>query len=77
MSQYFFRISHGRYSGASDLGTEFQSREDAWAEMTKVCGNLLGSISRSLKQNAEWHMELLDEAKKPVFRVRLVAETIG
>lgn len=77
MSQYFFRISHGRYSGASDLGTEFESREDAWAEMTKVCGNLLGSISRSLKQNAEWHMELLDEAKKPVFRVRLVAETMG
>ncbi|MFH1344153.1 MAG: hypothetical protein ABIL01_23585 [Pseudomonadota bacterium] len=77
MSQYFFRISHGRYSGASDLGTEFESREDAWAEMTKVCGNLLGSISRSLKQNAEWHMELLDEARKPVFRVRLVAETMG
>jgi hypothetical protein len=45
--------------------------------MTKVCGNLLGGISRSLKQNSEWHMELLDEAKKPVFRIRLVAETLG
>ncbi len=77
MSLYFFRISHGRYSGASDLGTEFESREDAWAEMTKVCANLLGGISRSLKQNAEWRMELLDEARKPVFRIRLVAETIG
>lgn len=77
MALYFFRISHGRYSGASDLGTEFESREDAWAEMTKVCGNLLGGISRSLKQNAEWRMELLDEAKKPVFRVRLVAESVG
>ena len=77
MSLYFFRISHGRYSGASDLGTEFESREDAWAEMTKVCGNLLGGISRSLKQNAEWRMELLDEAKQPVFRVRLVAESVS
>ena len=77
MSLYFFRISHGRYSGASDLGTEFESREDAWAEMTKVCANLLGGISRSLKQNAEWHMELLDDARKPVFRIRLVAETVG
>ncbi len=45
--------------------------------MTKVCGNLLGGISRSLKQNAEWRMELLDEAKNPVFRVRLVAESVG
>ena len=75
--RYFLWISHGRYSGASDLGTEFESREDAWAEMTKVCGNLLGGIVRSLKQNAEWRMELLDEAKKPVFRVRLVAESVG
>jgi hypothetical protein len=53
MSLYFFRISHGRYSGASDQGSEFESREAAWAEMTKVCANLVGGISRSLKQNAE------------------------
>lgn len=77
MSQYFFRISHGRYSGASDQGSEFESREAAWSEMTKVCANLLGGISRSLKQNAEWHMELLDEAKKPIFRIRLVSESLG
>jgi hypothetical protein len=77
MGLYFFRISHGRYSGAADHGSEFESREDAWSEMTKVCGDLLGGISRSLKQNGEWHMELLDEAKKPVFRIRLVAETLG
>lgn len=77
MSLYFFRISHGRYSGASDLGSEFESREAAWAEMTKVCANLVGGISRSLKQGAEWRMELLDESKKPVFRIRLVAESVG
>jgi hypothetical protein len=77
MSQYFFRISHGRYSGASDQGSEFESPEAAWAEMTKMCANLLGGISRTLKQNAEWQMEMLDEAKKPVFRVRLMAETLG
>ena len=67
MPLYFFRISHGRYTGASDQGSEFESRDAAWTEMTKVCGNLLGSLSRGLKQNAEWQMELLDEAKKPVF----------
>ena len=77
MSLYFFRISHGRYSGASEQGSEFESREAAWNEMTKVCANLLGGISRSLKQDAEWHMELLDESKKPVFRIRLVSESFG
>ena len=60
---YFFRISHGRYAGAAYQGSEFESREAAWTEMTRVCGNLLGSLSRGLKQNAEWRMELLDEAR--------------
>jgi hypothetical protein len=77
VSLYFFRISHGCYSGASDQGSEFASPEAAWAEMTRVCANLLGGISRSLKPDAEWQMELLDESKKPVFRIRLVAETLG
>ena len=77
MPLYFFRISHGSYAGASDQGTEFENREAAWSEMTKVSGNLLGSISRSLKQNAQWQMELLDEARQPVFRIRLVAETVA
>ena len=76
MSQYFFRINDGRYSGASDQASEFESREAAWIEMTKVCANLLGGISRTLKQGAEWRMELLDEAKKPLFRIRLVGETL-
>jgi hypothetical protein len=76
MSLYYFRISHGRYSGAADLGSEFESREAAWAEMTKVCANLVGGICRSLKQNAQWQMELLDEVKKPVFRIRLTAESL-
>ena len=45
--------------------------------MTRVCGNLVGGISSSRKQNGDWQMDLLDEAKKPVFRIRLVAETFG
>jgi hypothetical protein len=56
--------------------TELADRDAAWTEMTSVCGDLVGSISRNLKQNAEWHMELLDETKKPLFRIRLVAETL-
>ena len=77
MPLYFFRISHGRYSGASDQGSPFASHEAAWAETTKVCADLLSGISRSLKQNADWRMEMLDEGRKPVFRIRLMAETLN
>jgi hypothetical protein len=51
-------------------------RDAAWKELTRVCGDVVGGISRKLKENSEWQMELLDESKKPVFRIRLVAETL-
>ncbi|MBR0777474.1 hypothetical protein JQ543_14380 [Bradyrhizobium diazoefficiens] len=76
MSQYFFRISTGRYSGSGDQPYDFEDRNAAWAEMTEVCANLLGSIARNLKPNAKWSMELLDEDKEPVFRISLVGETL-
>jgi hypothetical protein len=75
MPVYYFRISNGPYSGASDR-IELADHAAAWDEMTKVCTDLLGGISSKMKQNSEWSMELLDEAQKPIFRIRLVAETL-
>jgi len=76
MALYFFRISHGHYSGASDLPYEFDTREAAWTEMRAVCANLVGGIARGLKPNAEWQMELLNDAKEPVFRIRVLGEAL-
>ena len=76
MPLYFFRIRNGRYSGASDQGTECADRDAAWKELTNVCADMAGGISRKLKQNSEWHLELLDESRRPVFRIRIVGETL-
>ena len=76
MPLYFFRIRNGRFSGAADCGTELSGHDAAWHELTNVCADLVGSIFRNLKQNNEWQMELLDESKKPIFRIRLVGETL-
>jgi hypothetical protein len=76
MPLYFFRIRNGSYSGASDQGTELADREAAWKELTGVCADIVGGISRKLKQDSEWEMELLDESRRPVFRIRLVAESL-
>ncbi|WP_421611036.1 DUF6894 family protein, partial [Bradyrhizobium ottawaense] len=48
----------------------------AWKEMTNVCADMTAGIARKLQENSEWHMELLDETKEPVFRIRIVAETL-
>ena len=76
MPLYYFRVQTGQFSGAEDRGTDFANGDAAWEELRRVSGDLLGSIARNLKPNSEWSMELLDESKKPVFRITLVAETL-
>jgi hypothetical protein len=76
MPAYFFRVRNGSCASTSDLGAEFANRDAAWTEMTGVCGDIIGGISRKLRENGEWQMELVDESSKPVFRIRLVAETL-
>src|ERR1700752_2386197 len=76
MALYFFRIRNGRYSGASEIGSECADRAEAWKELTNVCADIASGISRKLRENSEWHMEMLDEQKQPVFRIRIVAETL-
>jgi len=76
MPLYFFRITNGCYSGSSDQGTKCADRNAAWKELTSVCADMASGISRKLAENSECRMEMLDENKRPVFRIRIVAETL-
>lgn len=76
MPLFFFRIRNGAYSGSAEQGTEFPDRDAAWKEMTSVCADMAAGISRKLQENSEWHMELLNEARQPIFRIRIVAESL-
>ena len=76
MPIFFFSIRQGEDACVSTDGAEFVDENAAWREMTCVCGNMIADISRGLSENACWQMELLDESRKPVFRIRLVAETL-
>jgi hypothetical protein len=76
MPQYFFRIQHGQHSGTCEQGSKFADRDAAWKELTRVCGDIVGGIARKIKQDSEWRMELLDESRQPVFRIRVVSETL-
>jgi hypothetical protein len=76
MPIFFFRIGDGEGACVSTDGAEFADQNAAWKEMTGVCGDMIADISRKLGENAEWQIELLDESRKPVFRIRLVSETL-
>jgi Domain of unknown function (DUF6894) len=73
---YFFRIRNGRYSGASERAIELPDGNAAWQELTSTCADMVGGICRKLGQNSRWEMELLDERKRPVFRISLTADSL-
>ena len=76
MPLFSFRTENGERSSASDP-CELASRDEAWKELTKVCSDLISEGCRNLKQDSQWSMELLDGADAPLFRIRLVAETLA
>ena len=63
--------------GGTGRGTRGTRREGGWGGVAKGWAKLVGGSSRRMKRNAEWQMDMLDETKKPVFRIRLVAETLA
>ena len=76
MTQFYFRIREGRYGSPANHAIDLSDRDAAWNELTLVCKDLVGTIARDIKPNDEWQMELLDQAERPIFRIRLVAETL-
>jgi hypothetical protein len=74
MPLFSVRVQSAVRSAGSDP-SEIAGHE-AWNELTRVCADFIGAASRGLEQNSEWKMELLDEVEKPLFRIRLVAETL-
>jgi hypothetical protein len=74
MPLFWLRVQCLAQSGGSDL---FEiAGDEAWGELTNVCADFIGEASRVLEPNSEWKMELLDETQTPLFRIRLVAETL-
>jgi len=77
MPRYFFRVRDGNRCCTPESGFDVADNGAAWSETTKVCGDLIGAASRQLEENTGWQIELLDETRKPVFRIRLSAETLA
>jgi hypothetical protein len=74
--QFYFRIRDGQFGGPAHHAIILADRDAAWTELTRVSKDLIGSIAREIRQNTEWQIELLDESKRPLFRIRLVSETL-
>jgi hypothetical protein len=77
MPRYYFKVPHGMFAGASDTALDFKDDHAAWKEMTTVFGDLVADVARSFAPDTNWQLETLDEAKKALFRISVVAESLA
>jgi hypothetical protein len=77
MPRYYFNIPMGKYAGAADAAFVFNNDDEAWKEMTTICSDIIADVARDCAVTSSWRMETLDETKKALFRISLVAESLA
>ena len=74
MPKYFFVVRHGdRTSDRSD-GLEFADIGAVQLEAIKSTGEILRDSDQPIEAGSEWRMEVADEARKPLFSLRVITE---
>jgi hypothetical protein len=62
-----------RVTDESD-GIEFHDLSAVQLEAIKSTGEILRDLDYPLEAGSEWRMDVIDEARKPLFSLRVIAE---
>jgi hypothetical protein len=74
MPKYFFVVRHGDKTTDQCDGIEFPDIGAVQLEAIKSTGEILRELNYPMKSGSEWRMEVADEAHKPLFSLRVIAE---
>jgi hypothetical protein len=74
MPKYFFMIPHGNETSDHSDGIEFPDIGAVQLEAIKFTGEILRELNYPIEAGSEWRMEVVDEARKPLFSLRVIAE---
>jgi hypothetical protein len=74
MPKYFFSVRLGEHTSQHDDGIEFPDLTAVQVEATKSTGEILRDLERALEVGSELRMEVVDEARRPIFILRVIAE---
>lgn len=70
MPKFFLKRSNAEGTVAIDLG----ARVDAWPELKLICSDLARTIIKEMPVNSTWEIEIQDEDRRPLYRIKLIAE---
>jgi hypothetical protein len=75
MPKFFFNILGQR--GGEDLeGLDLPGSDAAWQEAAAAAGELFKGISNKFPPDQQWVLEVTDEQRTPLYRIRITGEKI-
>jgi hypothetical protein len=59
-----------------EIDEELRDDEAAWKEATIIAGELVKNIDGNFRPDQEWALEVTDAIRKPLYMIRISAQTI-
>jgi Domain of unknown function (DUF6894) len=75
MPRYFFSFSNGERTTHHSDGIDLPDLPSVWIEATKSTGELLRDMDQAIHAGTELRMDVANEARKPIFSLRVIAES--
>jgi len=73
-AEILFLVRHGDLTSDHSDGIEFPDIGAVQLEAIKSTGEILRDLNYPIEAGSEWRMEVIDEASKPLFSLRVIAE---
>jgi hypothetical protein len=77
MPRFFFQVQPGRSPEFPVIEDELRGIDEVRKSALQMCADLANDIVAGLTEDTEWRLDVVDESGRPVFRVRLIAESLG
>lgn len=72
MPRYYFNVL-GEHPETDQEGIEFHSREHAWEQAVRTCGEMIRQRYRTMQPPGSWRMDVNDEKGRQIFSLRFAA----
>jgi hypothetical protein len=76
MPRFIFQVQQGKFSEIPAIEDILCDSYAARKAALGICADLAKDIVNRLTDDSEWRLDVLDESGKPVFRLRLLAESL-
>ena len=76
MPRFIFQVQQGKLPGPLALEDVLSDNYAARKAALGICADLAKDIVTGLMEDSEWRLDVVDESGKPVFRIRLFAESL-